>query len=60
MQDEVFVDTVRVCVDCGQSYMFSAGEAAYFRSKSLRTPKRCPACRELRRRTINPDPEARR
>jgi hypothetical protein len=48
-----FVDTTRSCCDCGKSYAWTAGEAAYYDSKGLTPPKRCPACRELRRRTIN-------
>jgi len=48
-----FRDSTRSCCDCGRSYVFTAGEAAYYNSKGLIPPKRCPSCRELRRRTIN-------
>jgi len=54
MQDRTdFEDTTRSCCDCGKSYVWTAGEAAYFDSKGLTPPKRCTECRELRRRTIN-------
>jgi len=52
-------DKVLHCCDCGESFVFTAGEQAYFQSKGLSEPKRCKACRELRKRTLIPDPEAR-
>ena len=50
-------DRVLHCFDCGQSFVFTAGEQAFFQSKSLSEPKRCRPCRELRKRTLIPDPE---
>jgi hypothetical protein len=41
-----------ICCDCGQPFIFSAGEKAFFWSKGLSTPKRCPVCRERRRLTL--------
>lgn len=40
------------CCDCGQPFIFSAGEQAFFWSKGLSQPKRCPACRERRKATL--------
>jgi len=39
-----FTDTVLVCVDCGRSFIFTAGEQAYYASKFLITTKRCQSC----------------
>ena len=47
-----FRDKVLRCCDCGCSFLFRSGEQAYFHSKALSEPKRCAACRELRRTTI--------
>lgn len=55
-----FRDKVLHCCDCGQSFVFTAGEQAYFTSKSLSEPKRCRPCRELRKRTLIPAPEVQR
>lgn len=38
------------CSDCGNSFVFSAGEQSFFQSKGyINVPKRCPTCREMRR-----------
>lgn len=45
-----FEDKNLQCSDCGTSFVFSAGEQAFFESKGYtNTPKRCPSCREARR-----------
>ncbi|MBN2186016.1 MAG: zinc-ribbon domain-containing protein [Dehalococcoidia bacterium] len=54
-----FRDKVLHCCDCRQSFVFTAGEQAYFQSKGLSAPKRCKSCRELRKRTLIPDMEER-
>jgi CxxC-x17-CxxC domain-containing protein len=42
----VFEDRTLTCRDCGQSFVFSAGEQAFYASKGLtHDPQRCPACR---------------
>lgn len=53
-KDVVFCDKVLSCCDCGKSFVFTAGEQAYYWSKGLSEPKRCKPCRELRKRTLNP------
>ncbi len=52
-----FRDKVLHCCDCAQSFVFTAGEQAYYQSKGLSEPKRCKACRELRKRTLLRGPE---
>lgn len=38
------------CVSCGQRFTWSAGEQAFYRERGLSAPRRCPGCREARRR----------
>jgi len=53
---EEFKDRTLQCVDCGQDFVFTAGEQGFFTSKRLSTPKRCHDCRIARRVAIKPDP----
>jgi hypothetical protein len=56
-QGQIFTDKILRCCDCGESFVFTAGEQAYYRSKGLSEPKRDKACRARRKRTLLPDPE---
>ena len=47
-----------ICCDCNQPFVFSAGEKAYFFSKGLSTPRRCPQCRLKRKATLVREGEA--
>lgn len=40
----------RFCKDCGSKFFMSYSEVEFFENKELHLPKRCPKCRELRRR----------
>lgn len=45
-----FQDKTLECVDCGNSFTFTAREQEFFQSKGYTNePKRCPACRQTRR-----------
>jgi CxxC-x17-CxxC domain-containing protein len=47
----VLQDKTIFCKDCGESFLFSAGEQGFFLEKGLlNEPQRCPSCREQRRR----------
>ena len=36
------------CVDCGEEFLFTAGEQAFYRERGLpNEPTRCKRCREL-------------
>jgi hypothetical protein len=48
----VFTEKKITCADCGQEFIFTEGEQRYFWSKGLAEPKRCKACRVIRRRSI--------
>ena len=44
-----FQDKFIKCCDCGDEFVFTPGEQAYFTSLSLSEPKRCKPCRDYRR-----------
>ena len=44
-------DRTIVCVECSQSFVFTAGEQEFYQTKGLMNePRRCPDCRNTRRR----------
>ena len=47
----VYQDRDLACVECGQSFVFSADDQSYQRAEKgyENEPKRCPACRQTRR-----------
>ncbi len=43
-------DKTLVCQDCGQEFVFTAGEQAFYQEKGFgNEPKRCKACRDKRK-----------
>lgn len=38
-----------VCIRCDQPYVFTVGEQVFYSARNLAPPRRCPACRGLRR-----------
>ncbi len=43
-------DRSLVCRDCGATFVFTAGEQAFYQEKGLlNEPRRCPSCRSARR-----------
>lgn len=47
----MYQDRFLTCRDCSQSFTFSAGEQAFYASKSLQNdPQRCPGCRAIAKR----------
>jgi hypothetical protein len=43
-------DERHTCVDCGFSFVFTAGETAHFRDLGMANkPKRCAACRRAKK-----------
>ncbi len=46
----MYVDETLTCRDCGNEFVFSASEQAFFAEKGFQNkPTRCPACRAARR-----------
>jgi CxxC-x17-CxxC domain-containing protein len=47
----MYEDITLQCADCGCDFEFTAGEQEFYASKGLtNTPKRCPQCRNNRKR----------
>jgi CxxC-x17-CxxC domain-containing protein len=46
----MYTDKALTCRECGQSFMFTAGEQEFFAQRGLMNePSRCPECRASRR-----------
>ena len=43
-------DKILACSDCGDDFLWSAGEQAFFVAKQFPPPKRCAPCRRERQR----------
>jgi len=53
-----FVDKEIVCKDCGNTFIFTAGEQEFYAGKGLQNePARCPRCRTARRTARAEEPE---
>ena len=49
-----YEDRTLTCVDCAQSFIFSADDQTYHADKGYTNdPKRCPSCRQARRSQRN-------
>lgn len=45
-----YADTTLTCRDCGQSFVFTAGEQEFFAARGFTNqPSRCPQCRASRK-----------
>lgn len=45
-----YQDQTRICVDCHNEFLWSAGEQEYFHEKGFaEPPKRCKECRRARK-----------
>lgn len=42
-------DKELVCKDCGETFIFTAGEQEFYQSKDFPTPKRCKRCRRAKK-----------
>lgn len=49
-RDFELTETKHTCVDCDTQFLFSLGEQQFFKEKGLTTPRRCPECRERRKK----------
>ena len=51
-----YEDRTLTCLDCGNSFIFSADDQTYHAEKGYTNePKRCPSCRQTRRYQRNND-----
>jgi CxxC-x17-CxxC domain-containing protein len=44
-----YTDKSLTCADCGQEFAFSASEQQFYADRQFTEPRRCPACRALRK-----------
>ena len=44
-----FSDVGLVCGDCGQGFVWTAGEQLFYEEKNFKAPRRCLPCREQQR-----------
>ena len=44
-----FTPLTIVCIDCGQPFILSPTEREFYLRKLLKEPKRCEACRKIRK-----------
>lgn len=42
-------DRTLTCRDCGQEFVFTAGEQAFYSERGYSDPQRCPSCRATRK-----------
>ena len=56
MVEEVFQDKTLVCKECGNEFVFTAGEQAFYKEKGfLNKPKSCKACRDAKKNAGKPE-----
>lgn len=49
----MFKDKTLICKDCGNEFVFTAGEQEFYESKGFENePQRCKDCREARKTSI--------
>ncbi len=48
--EEEFVDETLVCKECGNEFVFTAGEQRFYKEKGfMNKPKSCKACRDAKK-----------
>ena len=56
----MYEDKTLVCRDCGNEFVFTAGEQAFYAEKGFQNePTRCKSCRDARKASRNANGEAR-
>ncbi len=54
----MFEDKTLVCKECGQEFVFTAGEQEFYAEKGFENePQRCKACRDARKNASRADRE---
>src|SRR6476660_3176226 len=52
-EPKIMSDRTIVCRDCGQEFVFTAGEQAFYQERGYTDPMRCPSCRAARKAQRN-------
>lgn len=54
--EEEFVDETLICKECGNEFVFTAGEQQFYKEKGfLNKPKSCKACRDAKKNAGKPE-----
>ena len=54
----MYQDEKLICKDCGQEFIFTAGEQEFYAEKGVQNkPQRCKACRDARKNAGKPQRE---
>ena len=54
----MYTDKTLVCKECGQEFIFTAGEQEFYTEKGfVNEPQRCKACRDARKNAAKPERE---
>ena len=54
----MYEDKTLVCKDCGEEFVFTAGEQEFYAEKGFHNePQRCKACRDKRKNAAKPQRE---
>ena len=53
MSEQNFENQELQCVECGETFEFSAEEQEFYAQKGYSNPKRCPGCRARRKAQNN-------
>jgi len=48
-----YQDIIIECTDCGEEFVFSAGEQSFYAEKEFENPRRCTNCRRVRKEKRN-------
>lgn len=52
-RERIFRDLIIGCIDCGESFIWLAGEQEFYRDKGLlNPPKRCKECKQAKNKRI--------
>lgn len=54
-EEKVFVDETLICKECGEEFVFTAGEQEFYAEKGFQNkPQRCKKCRDARKASTRP------
>ncbi len=54
MDDKQYTDETLVCKDCGNEFVFTSGEQAFYAEKGFNNkPQRCKDCRDAKKNDRN-------
>jgi CxxC-x17-CxxC domain-containing protein len=49
LYQSTYADKTLTCADCGQEFVFTGSEQQFFADRQFSEPRRCPACRAIRK-----------